>query len=443
MVKKTRKTERLNVDVKKCLQAGDPLSIECLKILAKVSRESRVFDFKGQFDVKSRGDWIELAKDFVAIANSGGGYILFGKDSAGKPTHYDFSDLIETDQAVLADKFGAFVNSDIGGVALASYQDGDDLLAIMYIPRAEVPIIFTKQGAYPDPNNSRKQKWVFRLGMLFFRHGSKSEPAKQSDIDKFLRQYLKEMRSHLIRGMRTVVKTPISHKLITIPKEMNIVTDRNASGMRISDEENSIPVRGLADGRAYSSIEQELLGIVSGMKTDPADFASEAQLRRLYSKRKAFKVNEEAHGALLISALHRHAPPCYWASELSRDSLENLLSKVVQEDTYPSVNAAIWVAFCLGSGSAKKLIERARKNSTYISARNASMKALAMIDNKHRISKMWAPKTIKYESGVIEISDIEKQFTYLEKVLDGLIEKAQEQVKLLDRLCYGPRISKS
>jgi predicted HTH transcriptional regulator len=41
-------------------------------------RENRTIDFKSQFDPGSEADCIELVKDLVAMANSGGGTILVG-----------------------------------------------------------------------------------------------------------------------------------------------------------------------------------------------------------------------------------------------------------------------------------------------------------------------------------------------------------------------------
>lgn len=39
----------------------------------KAKRESKHVDFKSSFDEESPGEWCELVKDIVAMANSGGG----------------------------------------------------------------------------------------------------------------------------------------------------------------------------------------------------------------------------------------------------------------------------------------------------------------------------------------------------------------------------------
>ena len=52
----------------------------------KAKRESKLIDFKSAFDPESTGDWCELVKDIVAMANSGGGAIVIGLDNSGSPS---------------------------------------------------------------------------------------------------------------------------------------------------------------------------------------------------------------------------------------------------------------------------------------------------------------------------------------------------------------------
>jgi len=51
---------------------------ELLERAEKAKRESRYLDFKESFDPSSDPEFIELVKDLVAMANSGGGVIVVG-----------------------------------------------------------------------------------------------------------------------------------------------------------------------------------------------------------------------------------------------------------------------------------------------------------------------------------------------------------------------------
>ena len=64
-----------------------------------VDRESKYIEFKSIFDAESNQDWCEIIKDIVAIANSGGGIIIFGLESDGSPSGNDVSAISELDPA--------------------------------------------------------------------------------------------------------------------------------------------------------------------------------------------------------------------------------------------------------------------------------------------------------------------------------------------------------
>jgi predicted HTH transcriptional regulator len=70
----------------------------------KAKRESKYIEFKASFNTSSAQDWCEIIKDIVAIANSGGGIIIFGVDDRGLPLHKDLSLLLKLDPADIANK---------------------------------------------------------------------------------------------------------------------------------------------------------------------------------------------------------------------------------------------------------------------------------------------------------------------------------------------------
>jgi hypothetical protein len=68
------------------------------------TRESRRIEFKQSFDPASAGEWCELIKDIVALANSGGGIIVFGLDSRGTPTTTPVKSVLAVDPADLTNR---------------------------------------------------------------------------------------------------------------------------------------------------------------------------------------------------------------------------------------------------------------------------------------------------------------------------------------------------
>lgn len=55
----------------------------------EAEKESAELDFKAAFDTTAPQDWCELIKDIVAMANSGGGLIVFGVNDDGTPATGD------------------------------------------------------------------------------------------------------------------------------------------------------------------------------------------------------------------------------------------------------------------------------------------------------------------------------------------------------------------
>src|SRR5437667_11676782 len=71
-------------------------------------RESKTIEFKERFDIKSPGEWVEIVKDIVALANSGGGAILFGVKNNGSASDFDAASVLGLDPAIITDKIAKY-----------------------------------------------------------------------------------------------------------------------------------------------------------------------------------------------------------------------------------------------------------------------------------------------------------------------------------------------
>ena len=72
------------------------------------TRETKRIEFKSEFDPDLPGAWCELLKDIVAIANSGGGTILFGLDNSGRTCGWDARKLLDIDVADIANQLAKY-----------------------------------------------------------------------------------------------------------------------------------------------------------------------------------------------------------------------------------------------------------------------------------------------------------------------------------------------
>src|SRR5216684_805333 len=92
-----------------------------MDLIAKVQEaqtESADLEFKSGFDPRSQQDWCEVIKDIVAIANFGGGAIVFGVSKDGAPSGADLSGLKATDPAVITDKLFKYLGQQFSAFRL-------------------------------------------------------------------------------------------------------------------------------------------------------------------------------------------------------------------------------------------------------------------------------------------------------------------------------------
>jgi len=180
-----------------------------MDIIAKaltVKRESKYIEFKQSFDPNLPGAWCELIKDLVAIANSGGGIIVFGLDSLGVPTGASIDAITSIDPADIANKVSRYTGLvDFEFEIRRLTKKGQNLVAFVVQP-VSVPLVFKNPGTYDI--GSGKQRTAFGVGTVYFRHGAKSEPGKSEDIRRVIERQLELIRHSWLKGVRKIVQAP-------------------------------------------------------------------------------------------------------------------------------------------------------------------------------------------------------------------------------------------
>lgn len=175
------------------------------------SQESAKLDFKASFEIKT--DWCELIKDIVAMANSGGGKILIGVSNDGIPSKSDVSVLLAVDLADVVNKIRAFTDVNFAALTIQAADYSGALIAEITIEAAPTPLVFGKPGNYTDVIG--KPQCAFRQGMLYVRHGPKSEPATSDDLRSIIDQKVEEHRRVMLSNLRQVIEAP-ANAVVTI-----------------------------------------------------------------------------------------------------------------------------------------------------------------------------------------------------------------------------------
>jgi hypothetical protein len=180
------------------------------------TRESKTVDFKSRFDPRSDTEWVELVKDLVAMANSGGGVVLVGVQDDASPSGADISSVIRLDPAQLTDKIFRYTGEHFSGFAIREGVRDGNAIAVLEVQGSDDLLVFIRPGNYVSDNG--KEKSAFAIGGVYFRHGAKSEPCTPSDLRRHIQGWISTERSRWMTGIRQVIEAPKGTEVAVIQR---------------------------------------------------------------------------------------------------------------------------------------------------------------------------------------------------------------------------------
>lgn len=244
---------------------------ERLEDLARTApEETAEIDFKQSFDRDSTRAWCELIKDFVAMANSGGGALVIGVTDNGQPSLFDAATLETLDPAVVSDKLKKYIGRDFANFRLRSVQRNGRRVFAFLVGPSSLPIVLVNPGTYSV--GEKQQNAAFNAGALVFRHGAKSEPASADDVRLAFERELERVRRTWMDNIRRVVEAPegTEIRLITpvaagspaagAEAAASVHPDQAASAaVRITTDPSAPVVRGLDPNVTHPFRQKELM----------------------------------------------------------------------------------------------------------------------------------------------------------------------------------------
>ena len=190
-----------------------------LKRAAEATRSSK------RVAIKSELDWADLVRDISAMANSGGGVVVVdGVDIEEEELHEYLERFLEPE----------FEELEVHDVRRA----GGSGTAIVVDAVVGGPVLFARDG---------------RRGQVYFRHGSRSEPASGPDVRDFILRQLDTTRKQWISNIRHVMHAPDRAEVAIIetaerdeegrPTLIRLTTDPHAPLYGQVDPDHSHPYR--------------------------------------------------------------------------------------------------------------------------------------------------------------------------------------------------------
>jgi hypothetical protein len=213
---------------------------ELLEKGAVARRESKNVEFKESCDFEALESACEVIKDIVAMANSGGGMLIFGVRNDGSECGFDGPGLLAYDSAKITDKILKYTNRQFGDFEMLEISRNNKTLTAMIVSGVSLPMVFTKAGTYR--NESGKEKVAFQQGTFYFRHGAKSEPGNSDDLAEVIQREVERLRKNWLSNIKKVTQAPAGsvvrvmsptdtvQSTITLPAR--IVADATAPGVR-------------------------------------------------------------------------------------------------------------------------------------------------------------------------------------------------------------------
>lgn len=229
----------------------------------KAKRESKHIDFKSSFDPLSPGEWCELVKDIVAMANSGGGVIVIGLDNGGVPSKKDVKPVLQLDHAKFVDKIRKYTGYEFGDIEVHEVNKQGEFVAVIEIAAVKVPMVFQEVGTYEA--SPGRQKTAFSKGTVYFRHGAKSEPGTTEDIRKVIERQLEAIRGEWLDGVRKVVTAPQGASVSVFAGEVKESSAPDATPIRLVDDPSAPGYRLIDHDTTYPYRQTELIEVINGM----------------------------------------------------------------------------------------------------------------------------------------------------------------------------------
>jgi len=179
-------------------------------------------------------DSVELVRDIAAMANSGGGVIVL-------------DGIAGVDEELLHEQLARYAEPEFEGFTVETLsRDGRPSTAVVVEGVRNSPLVFTRTGRSGD-------HVAFVQGGLYFRHGSRSDPATGGDVRDFIRRQLEATRTQWLANIRQVMHAPDGAEVAVVetaerdeegrPTLIRLTTDPHAPLYGQVDPDQSHPYR--------------------------------------------------------------------------------------------------------------------------------------------------------------------------------------------------------
>lgn len=247
----------------------------------------------------STHDKARLAREVVALANAGGGALVYGVDDGRRVVGIDPHTVRQLDAAKVGDYLGKYIgDQQIDVAVLVHDQDQPCVIELQVSAHPKPPVVMIQDGTHVS---GRQQGTLFRRGDVLTRSLTRARPAGPADIQRWLDLAEKRGEERILEMMRLYAERPPGYEMHLDLPDTSEGRFRQAVAAYLEDE------RQLLDGEA-------LLRLAADQ--DVVDLAAR---------------DHEAAELVLQSALRKKATLWWWLARIRPEVawLEAQLRKVL------------------------------------------------------------------------------------------------------------------
>ena len=403
--------------VEAILRSGPGSSEKNLKALLRAvsGLEGRVettnCDLKRVFDGSNQA-WVNLAKDIVAMSNSGGGVIVFGVDDNGhrvglKQSLLNLMDPAQINGQIEPKAPGARLGTSYYEITYYRLRYG-----FLCIHSQEDLIVFEKEWGYNKPNGQHQT--VIREGVLYARGVGETRPARQADISLMARRLIETGSKALLAKIEIVATLPLGTGIVALDsgsegRGIRLIDSGYGQPVKVvSESDDAIPIAEVLNADLpFTSKQAEIVNQIRIWRAGhPAHRVHRNTLNQWYLARKDLEISDDMAEFCFMSAGYGHGYSIYWASVMSDDRLDAVLQREINIVKYPMRQVLPYVVGALrfsrreallalkldsfegAAGTAKKVI-RIRSFQEFRHSGRIGADSFQLLGNRYKMSYLF------------------------------------------------------
>lgn len=164
---------------------------------------------KATFDGTTH-DKARLARELVALANAGGGALVYGVDDDRVVVGVDAQTLGRLDAAKIGDYLSKYIGDQRLTLTVQVHEGESVVVEIQVEPHPRPPVVMVQDGTY---GSATDQKTLFRRGDVLTRSATQARPAGPADLHRWLYEAEQRGERRILEMVKLYAERPPGYEM--------------------------------------------------------------------------------------------------------------------------------------------------------------------------------------------------------------------------------------